>query len=194
VSDRHPLRNMWRGMWSRCTNPRSEYYADYGGRGIGVDPAWKDFDRFCSDMGERPPGLTIERKNNDLGYSKENCVWASRRDQARNRRSSRLVTFNGKTQTMIAWAEELGITYMALYLRLYRRKLPVEIALDPNMPQPVKSGTANGSAKISEDDVRTIRAEYATRKSSLRQLSARYGMRTSSIWGVATGKTWKHIQ
>ncbi len=87
-------------------------------------------------MGERPPGATIERKNNDLGYNQDNCVWAGRKAQARNRRSSRLVTFNGRTQTMIAWAEEIGITYMTLYLRLYRRNMPLEEALTPGRAKP----------------------------------------------------------
>jgi len=90
--------NSWAGMVQRCTNPNSTKYADYGGRGITVCERWKNsFGDFLADMGERPNGLSIERVDNDKGYSPENCVWADNFAQARNtRRTSRITVINKK--------------------------------------------------------------------------------------------------
>lgn len=82
-----PEYGVWKQVLQRCNNPKHKDYADYGGRGISVCPAWRDFARFIEDMGERPrPGLTIERTDNAKGYEPGNCVWAPWSAQARNRR------------------------------------------------------------------------------------------------------------
>ena len=76
----------WMGMLTRCTNSNQATYKNYGERGITVCKRWLNFELFYNDMGERPAGLTIERKNNELGYSPDNCIWADRTTQARNQR------------------------------------------------------------------------------------------------------------
>lgn len=76
----------WASMKSRCQNPNEPRYKDYGGRGISVCDRWLKFENFLEDMGEKPRGLTLDRKNNDRGYCKENCKWSSKQEQARNRR------------------------------------------------------------------------------------------------------------
>ncbi|MCX4458486.1 hypothetical protein OOK58_41990 [Streptomyces sp. NBC_01728] len=76
----------WSDMVARCTNPRHKRYADYGARGITVCERWRDFANFLADMGDRPPGLELDRIDNDRGYEPSNCRWADRSTQMKNRR------------------------------------------------------------------------------------------------------------
>ena len=92
----------WASMKQRCYNPNGKSYKHYGGRGITVCKTWKDdFATFLKDMGFRPSRRhSIERKDNNLGYSPSNCVWALPEQQANNRRSSKYITYNGKSMTI----------------------------------------------------------------------------------------------
>lgn len=109
----------WRAMKKRCSNPNDTRYAEYGGRGIKVCDDWQDFEVFRSDMGEPPTNQhTIERLDFNKGYSKENCKWATIKEQANNKRSNRLITAFGETKNLQQWADETGIKRETIARRL----------------------------------------------------------------------------
>jgi hypothetical protein len=114
------LYSVWLNMWQRCTNPANSCWHNYGGRGIKISQHWRSFKRFRDDMGEAPEGYTLERKDNDGPYSKSNCRWATRRDQSRNKRVNRVLTFQGKSLPLVDWAELLNKPYWTLHARLRR--------------------------------------------------------------------------
>jgi hypothetical protein len=100
----------WRSMRLRCLNPEATGYHNYGGRGITICDRWSAFERFLEDMGERPDGTSLDRyPDSDGPYCKENCRWATPLQQGEKRRGLRLVTSNGKTQSIAAWTRELGL-------------------------------------------------------------------------------------
>lgn len=122
------LYNIWQAMLRRCHEPSADAYPWYGGRGITVCPEWHDFQTFLRDMGEAPPGTSIDRVDNNLGYSKANCRWASKIEQANNKcNSHRLVAF-GKSQTLAQWSREIGMRPATLHYRI-RTGWPPERAL-----------------------------------------------------------------
>ena len=119
---------VWNDIKKRCCNPKNQAYKNYGGRGITLCVRWHNFLNFLSDMGEKPKGKTIERENNNEGYTPDNCTWASSRDQHRNTRRTRLIAFGNKTQCLSDWEKELGLSVGALSYRL-KQKWPLEKAL-----------------------------------------------------------------
>ncbi len=145
----------WRNMRSRCM-----YHKDYKGRGIGYCSRWDDPVLFCKDMGDRPEGLTLERKNNDFGYwcgrsdcsdcgplkRESNCVWADKATQQKNTRRVRLIAWGGKTQHLAAWAKEFGINSGSLSLRIDRYG-SVEKAFEVSSAHPgdLRSDRSKGS-------------------------------------------------
>lgn len=117
----HQAYRVWANMLSRCYNPRTVGWKNYGGRGIRVCSRWRSFVAFWSDMGDTyHPGLTIERKNNDGNYTPDNCRWATRKEQAYNRRSNRRIDTPWGRMTITEAAQRLGITPMTLHSRLER--------------------------------------------------------------------------
>lgn len=105
---------IWTSMKSRCRNENNQTYAEYGGRGITVCERWDKFMNFLSDMGVRPDGHSLDRINNDAGYSPDNCRWATRAEQNRNTRLTVNIEFNGVKKCITDWAIDAGMTCYAL--------------------------------------------------------------------------------
>jgi len=124
-----PEYKVWRGMIERCINSKSNAWHRYGGRGIKVCEAWRNsFQLFLFHMGHRPAaGYSLDRIDNDGDYEPGNCRWATRKQQHRNKSNNRFVSDGQRTQTISAWAEELGMIHHAVCSRL--ENYPPEIAL-----------------------------------------------------------------
>lgn len=108
----------WHMMVQRCTNPKNAAFHRYGGRGILVCEAWRDFRNFYADMGDPSPTQSIDRTDNNLGYFKENCRWATRLEQGNNRMSNKIIEFNGRSQTLSQWAKETSLGKACLWGRI----------------------------------------------------------------------------
>jgi len=124
--------HIWIGMLRRCNNKRDHAYLRYGGRGIKVCDRWsgrQGYANFLADMGRCPSGMTLERKRVNEGYSLENCIWATRTAQARNRRSNKIVEYRGKKYVQAALVEKFGLTRETFSKRL-RLGWPVEKAVE----------------------------------------------------------------
>jgi hypothetical protein len=119
----------WKAMVARCTNPNSTSWPLYGGRGITVHPSLMTPQGLIAEIGRRPsPRHTIERIDNEGHYEPGNICWATQKEQNRNQRSNRLLTYQGRTQCLAAWAEEMGLTTQLVWQRL-RAGWSVERAL-----------------------------------------------------------------
>jgi hypothetical protein len=124
-----PTYHSWNAMRARCERPTNNRFADYGARGIAVCERWRSsFSNFLADMGVCPPGMSIERMDNDGNYEPGNCRWATDMEQANNSRHNHILEHAGRSQSCTAWARELGINVKAIYARL-RRGDSVERAL-----------------------------------------------------------------
>jgi hypothetical protein len=126
-----PTYRSWQGMVNRCTNAADKSYKDYGGRGIGVHPSWRLFDNFFRDMGEKPPGKSLDRRDNEKNYSPNNCRWANKVQQARNTRSNKFVEYKGKRMTQVEFAEAVGHSQSTVSYRLRAGWTPAQIASTP---------------------------------------------------------------
>lgn len=127
-ADKRPVYFVWNSMIGRCLRPSDTNYPRYGARGITVDPDWLVFEHFLRDMGEPPPGMTLDRRDTRGPYSKANCRWATRRTQANNKTNNRLIEHDGRRQTLAQWARETGVGRSTINARLVLG-WPVERAL-----------------------------------------------------------------
>jgi hypothetical protein len=133
---RTPEHIAWAAMKARCTNQKDPHWKRYGGRGISFDARWNLYENFLEDMGRRPsPEHSLDRKNNDLGYSKDNCRWATRAEQQQNREKSLYLTVDGRRAHISVWAAETGLLKCTIYDRLRRGHSPEEA---------VRKGRLNG--------------------------------------------------
>jgi hypothetical protein len=109
----------WESIKSRCLNPNNVSYPNYGARGIKICDKWLKFSGFDEDMPDPPTNKhSIDRVDNNGDYCKENCRWVTKHEQNRNKRTNRIIEFNGKQQLLTDWAKDLDISVSALIKRL----------------------------------------------------------------------------
>lgn len=129
----------WGAMIQRCYNPKCGSYLRYGARGVTVCDRWRNsFQAFLDDLGDRPPGGSLDRINAQGNYEPGNVRWATLNEQSRNRKTNRLLTIDGRTQCLADWADEKGIKRDTVYNRL-RHGWPIEEALAPLIPREGRS-------------------------------------------------------
>lgn len=132
-SHRTTEHRIWRGMHERCAYPKHIGFKSYGGRGIKVCARWSGpvgYENFLADMGRRPSlEHSIDRIDNGGDYAPENCRWATRHAQARNRKTSLYITAFGETLTLAEWSRRTGVYAGTIRDRLVRQRLPAEIAV-----------------------------------------------------------------
>lgn len=121
--------NIWQGMKARCQKKYSISYKYYGRKGIKICEEWIKFSNFYRDMGECPEGKSLDRIDNNGDYCKQNCRWASRKEQQRNRSSNCIYAYDGRTKCIAEWAEEYGFRYDLLRQRIRENNWSMEDAL-----------------------------------------------------------------
>jgi hypothetical protein len=116
---------IWASMLQRCNNPNNKNYKYYGARGIRVCEEWNKFENFYDDMGEKPHKLSLDRIDNNSDYCKENCRWATAKEQANNKRhnpaNATIVFYNGEQMSLAEVSRQSGIGYDSIR-RMYGRK------------------------------------------------------------------------
>lgn len=155
VGKRSMIYGRWLSLKQRCLNPKCKEWKHYGGRGIKICERWLDFELFFQDVGNPPPGHSLDRINNNGNYEPGNCRWATQKEQMNNSRSKHLLTLNGQTKGRTEWAKTVGISCSALQYRLDVAGWSLERALSspksreyhggskPLTPDPMTEGTPN---------------------------------------------------
>ena len=174
---------IWNSMKQRCGNPNVLSYKDYGGRGIKVCRRWQRFENFYADMGDRPEGKTLERRDNDADYGPENCYWAAKEVQVKNKRNNHFITANGETLILAEWARRLGCNPAAILMRLAKGMDEVEAVTKPIPSRP--------NSKLSDEDVRFIRREYPN--FTMIALAAKLGVSKKTVHNVLHGRIFTDV-
>lgn len=135
INHKHPLYMTWLTMRQRCRNPKAKGFRNYGGRGITVCDRWDDFETFVEDMGEKPPGTTLDRIDNDGNYEPSNCRWATAKEQLKNKRPKRLTFQKPRVDYSMRYISKNGRSFtLRVHLglgRIYKkRSMDIELLKD----------------------------------------------------------------
>jgi uncharacterized protein (DUF433 family) len=185
---RFQLFNTWSGAIDRCHNPDNAAFKNYGGRGIAVCDRWRDsFDAFVADMGPRPTATSLDRIDVNGPYSPDNCRWADKFVQARNKRNTKL-SLEDIADIVRAVEEGNRAEAVAVFYGItgtYVRKLTEDVR-----PTPACKGTPG--AKLTEAQVREMRARWAS-GATVQELVDAFGIKTRNVYNVVNGSVWKHV-
>ena len=180
-----PVYLVWQTMRNRCHNPKVKSYKDYGARGIRVCDDWNrsdGFEAFMRDMGPRPDGYQIERRQNDGDYEPSNCFWALRSVQVANKRNNRTLTAFGRTQTLAEWARELDCNPAAILYRIKAGWSEERAVTEPAPERP------NGKLTIAQ--VEQIKARPTDPST---KLATEFGVSKKSILNIRHGRTFNYV-
>lgn len=136
-----PEYQCWQHIKGRCYNKNNQDYYLYGAKGITVCDRWiASFENFLEDMGKRPSDIhSIDRKDGSLGYSPENCRWATPLEQGQNTNRVHLITFNGETHCIREWARKTGVKHSTILMRVRRGWSPEKALTEPIRQHPNRS-------------------------------------------------------
>lgn len=127
-----PTYKTWLKMRERCNNPKASQYKWYGGKGVKVCDRWQaSFENFLSDMGVRPDGMTLDRKDNSKGYSPENCEWATHKQQTFNQAKTIVVNVDGKAVSLTEACRLREVSMPRVYFRMTKSGMTFEDACEP---------------------------------------------------------------
>lgn len=114
-----PIYRIWIGIFARCNNPNDTGYHLYGAKGIKVCKRWNEFENFYLDMGNVPDGKMIDRIDNYKGYQPDNCRWVTNKENMRNKRNTRYLTYKRQKKCISEWAEIYNLNHGLLWNRLF---------------------------------------------------------------------------
>lgn len=183
-----PEYESWRNMRDRCLNPAHTQWKNYGGRGITICPEWiTDYETFLAYIGRRPTTKhSLDRIDNETGYQPNNVRWATRTEQALNKRTNRLVSAFGKTMSISEWAESSGISWTVLW-----RRLLSGMSLEDALSTPVLPRGSN-ARKLTPDQVIAIMARLLVGESQ-ESIASFFNVTPTTISYIWLGKTWSHL-
>jgi len=134
----------WSAMIARCTQPSVDRFEHYGGRGVRVCERWQDYAAFLADMGEKPDGMSLDRIDVNGDYEPGNCRWATALEQARNRRSTHLITVDGVDRCISEWSTISGVSPGMIGWRIAKGWPPKRAIFQPT------KGRRSGGPSVSE--------------------------------------------
>lgn len=171
-------------MMQRCFNPKDVAFQYYGGRGVSVDPTLRTFQGFLAVLGPRPEDMSLERINSDGDYTPSNVKWATIMEQNNNRRSNVQITYKGKSQTLAAWARDLGMNKTMLWNRLNTYKWSVADSFE--RPKGITCYKGLTTRKLSDEQV----LEIARSTELQRVVAEKFGVCQTLVSQIRAGKCW----
>lgn len=171
---------VWYAMVRRCTKPTHKDYPNYGGRGIAVCGRWLTFSNFLKDMGEPPPGLSLDRINNDGDYHPTNCRWATNLEQMRNKRNSLKVSWKGQILPLAEACALAGVALNLVKCRVYSLGWDIQRAFDTPVlilksARPKVINAPRGT-RTQQSSVNGIRKKPGRKPAELRPMCAAAGI------------------
>jgi len=192
LKPKHPIRGLWSNMTQRCSNPKATEYYRYGGRGITVCEEWKTFEVFAAwvETQQREPGMQLDRKDNELGYSPDNCKFSTRKEQQRNRSGNRLISAYGETKTISEWVEDprCSLTHTGLTNRLQLGISPEQAISCPPTDRYLRG---NRLSLTNEQALAAHKMACAGKSSAA--IARELGTSKHTILRLVRGKSYRHL-